>query len=115
MVNLHIRLRFASFLIPFILLFTGCGGDDNPVTSEPNTVQPPSSTPAPTPAQRPACIVGMELGPGESCSFGSAVFEVRDDGIGCVGGICAGGGLTLNNFRASKITGTSRWRIDGLP
>lgn len=105
-----------SFLFMAGFLVAACGSNGNPVNSEQNTIPPPTPPPTPPPVQRPACTVGMELGQGESCTFGSAVFEVRDDGFGCVGGsICAGTGLNLNNFRATKITGTSRWRIDGLP
>ena len=109
-----LKLLSAAISIMIGLSLVACGGDSNPVTSEP-TMQTPTPQPTPPPVQRPACTVGMELGLGESCSFSGGVFEVRDDGFGCVGGICAGTGLTLNNFRASKITGTSRWSIDGLP
>ena len=69
-----------------------------------------------------ACFVGQELSPGQSCTVdipnvnvGSNRFEVRSDGFGCYGNICAGTGMDLNGFQASKIEGTSRWRIDGLP
>ena len=69
-----------------------------------------------------ACSVGMVVRPNESCTVyiprinvGSNLFVVRSDGFGCYGSICAGTGMNLNGFRASKISGTSRWRIDGLP
>ena len=69
-----------------------------------------------------ACSVGQELSPGQSCTVdipnvnvGSNRFEVRTDGSGCYGNICAGTGLNLNGFQANKIAGTSRWRINALP
>ena len=85
------------------------------------------STPTPTtdeetPTTGDACAVGQELSPGQSCTVdipnvnvGSNRFEVRSDGSGCYGNICAGTGVNLNGFQASKIAGTSRWRIDALP
>ena len=70
-----------------------------------------------------ACVVGLELSPGQFCtvdipgiSVGSNRFEVRSDGRGCYGGsICAGNGLNLGGFRASRISGTDNWRIDAVP
>jgi len=78
-------------------------------------------------ARRPrpggACVVGLELSPGQFCtvdiprvSVGSNRFEVRSDGFGCYGGsICAGTGLNLSGFRATRISGTDNWRIEALP
>ena len=73
-------------------------------------------------AQSDACRVGQELGPGDYCtvdipnvSVGSNRFEVQSDGRGCYGFICSGQSIDLNGFRASRIDGTSRWRIDALP
>ena len=78
-------------------------------------------------APRPggACAAGLELSPGQFCSvhipgivLSSAQrkrFEILDDGRGCYGDFCAGFGLNLNGFRASKVWGTDRWRIDALP
>lgn len=117
-------IRYCSLLIcPLLIVvafFAGaCGDDGNPVTTTPTTQQPtqPTQPTQPSPSPRPSCNIGMELGPGESCSFSGGVFEVRDDGFGCIGGgsLCAGTGITINNFRASKISGTSRWTINGLP
>ena len=72
--------------------------------------------------QADACRVGQELRPGESCTVeipglnvGSNRFEVRSDGRGCYGSICSSESLNLSGFRASKIAGTARWRIDALP
>ena len=62
-----------------------------------------------------ACSVGQVLSPGQSCNVGNGRFVVRSDGYGCFGFACAGESLTINRFRASKIAGTSRWRIDALP
>ncbi len=69
-----------------------------------------------------ACRVGQELGPGDYCTVdipgvnvGTDRFEVRADGRGCYGGHCSGGSLNLGGFRASRIGGTSRWRIDAVP
>ncbi len=73
-------------------------------------------------AQSDACRVGQELSPGDYCtvdipniSVGTNRFEVRSDGRGCYGGICSGNAMNLNGFEASRIDGTSRWRIDALP
>ena len=73
-------------------------------------------------AQSDACRVGQELEPGDYCtvdipnvSVGTNRFEVRSDGFGCYGFICSGSSMNLNGFRASRITGTSRWRIDAVP
>ena len=79
------------------------------------------NTSGPTPDG--GCVVGLELSPGQFCavdipgvSVGSNRFEVRSDGRGCYGAsICAGNSLNLNGFRASRISGTNRWRIDALP
>ena len=60
-----------------------------------------------------ACFVGQELSPGQSCTFGSNTFRVTSEGQGCVGGICAGTGLTLNDFSATKSGDT--WTIESLP
>ena len=44
------------------------------------------------------------------------VRAVRSDGSGCYdGSICGRHRLNINDFRASKISGTLRWRIDALP
>ena len=73
-------------------------------------------------AQSDACRVGQELSPGDYCtvdipnvSAGTNRFEVGSDGRGCYGGICSGNAMSLNGFEASRIAGTSRWRIDALP
>ena len=60
-----------------------------------------------------ACFVGQELSPGQSCTFGSNTFRVTSEGRGCVGGICAGTGLNLNDFSATKSGDT--WTIESLP
>ena len=60
-----------------------------------------------------ACFVGQELSPGQSCTFGSNTFRVTSEGRGCVGGICAGTGLHLNDFSATKSGDT--WTIVSLP
>ena len=86
------------------------------------------------------CSIGLELDPGQGCDVpGAGAFSVRADG--CVdetpsfpdgtfrlsigqmsstssGGksqSCISGHLGIGPFRASKISGTSRWRIDALP
>ena len=80
----------------------------------------PGSAPPPPPSSD-ACRLGDELNPGESCripGFRYSPFEVRADGRGCLTGsgtICAGNSLNINGFRAARISGTSRWRIDALP
>ena len=72
-------------------------------------------------AQDP-CRVDQVLSPGQRCTVdvpggavGGNVFEVTSDGRGCFGSICSGGSININGFRASRIEGTSNWRIDALP
>ncbi len=61
-------------------------------------------------------MVGQQVRPGQSCTFGSNRFEVRSNGQGCYNGsICSGNSLNINSFRASRISGTDNWRIDALP
>ena len=79
-----------------------------------------------------ACRVGQVLSPGQSCtSTNGRSFEVNSDGDGCTYTADLGGdgwrigGLRICNsrdpfvnfgsFRASRIDGTSRWRIDARP
>ena len=73
-------------------------------------------------AQSDACRVGQELGPGDHCtvdipniSAGTNRFEVRSDGTGCYGFICSDNAMDLNGFKASRMAGTLRWRIDAVP
>ena len=74
-------------------------------------------------AQSDACRVGQELGPGESCTidvpgFRYDRFEVSRDGIACLSGrgqFCSAPVLIWEDFRASRISGTDRWRINALP
>ena len=105
------------YLCTLILTFAfACGGDNGPTAPEPEPPDPTPVQPTPsTPVTRPVCTVGMELGPGESCMFGDAVLLVREDGFGCVGPICTGTSVTINDFSATRIAGTDRWRIDSLP
>ncbi len=84
-----------------------------PPTPQPPTPQPP--TPPGGGSGGGACSVGQVLSPGQSCNVGNNRFVVRSDGYGCFGFACAGESLTSNRFRASRIAGTSRWRIDALP
>ena len=105
------------YLCVLILAFAfACGSDNGPTAPEPEP-EPPAPTPVQptTPVTRPVCTVGMELGPGDSCEFGGTVLRVREDGFGCVGPLCAGTGVTINDFSATRIAGTDRWRIDSLP
>lgn len=100
------------------VLAFGCG--DNPTPSPPTSptiTQTTTTTPTTTTTTASdACEVGQQLRPGESCTFGSDRFEVRSNGQGCYNGsICAGSGLNINGFRASRISGTDNWRIDALP
>ena len=69
-----------------------------------------------------ACRVDQVLMPGDSCtvdvpgvSLGSNEFRVTPEGRGCYGGLCSGGTVNISGFVASKIGGTSNWRIDALP
>ena len=59
------------------------------------------------------CFVGQELRPGQSCTYGSNTFRVTSAGQGCVGGICAGTGLYLNDFSATRSGDT--WTIVSVP
>ena len=69
----------------------------------------------PRPMAGGACVVGLELSPGQFCTVGADRFEVQSDGSACFGFICAGTGITINNFRAARISGTDNWRIESLP
>ncbi len=109
-------LPFRLAMIVAMGLLVACGGDDSPVAPAPDP-DPPEATPTPPPSGR-ACTVGLELGAGQSCTFGGVKFEVRDDGFGCAfgGSICAGSGVSLNNFSAKKVSDNPvRWRIEALP
>ena len=65
-----------------------------------------------------SCEIGATLSAGQSCSHESTgnmfTFTVRDDGTGCVGGVCAGRGIQLNNFSARK-NANGQWEILALP
>ena len=74
--------------------------------------QTTTPTAPPTPGA-PGCHTGMTLGVGESCQHGSMILTVQDDGSACVGTICAGTGMTLGGFVASR-TGDS-WTVEQLP
>ena len=88
-----------------------CGGD----TMEPD---------APSPTAAPACQVGQEVSPGQSCSVATNLrFTVMSDGFGCLirssGGEenwqCHNNEVDSGGFSASRIPDTSRWRIDSAP
>ena len=65
---------------------------------------------------RGACAVGMELNPGHACSVGSDRFTVLANGSGRFGCcLTSGRGIHINQFSASRITGTDRWRINSVP
>ena len=84
---------------------------------------------APAAAQPQECMVGQELGPGDSCTIPGGpgrtyTIEVRDDGQACITGpevpanFCQDTVFNeplLRGFEASRIEGTSRWRIDAMP
>ena len=65
-----------------------------------------------------SCEIGATLSAGQSCSHESTgnmfTFTVRDDGTGCVGGVCGGRGIQLNNFSARK-NANGQWEILALP
>ena len=65
-----------------------------------------------------SCEIGATLSAGQSCSHESTgsmfTFTVRDDGTGCVGGVCSGSGVTINNFSARK-NASGQWEIVALP
>ena len=103
------RVTMYRFLCILMLAFAfACGSDNGPTAPEPEP-------PAPTPVQPHHTRDAPRLGPGDSCEFGGSVLRVREDGFGCVGPLCAGTGVTINDFSATKIAGTDRWRIDSLP
>lgn len=68
----------------------------------------------PTPV---TCSVGVTLTRGEGCQHDDGTnqfaFTVREDGAGCVGGICSGGALQIGDFAASRDGDT--WTIEALP
>ena len=57
------------------------------------------------------------LTPGQSCSYegGGSFFtlDVREDNYACVGGICAGNSLNINNL--SVVSDGQVWVIESLP
>ena len=62
-----------------------------------------------------ACRVGQVLSPGDSCTVGSDTFQVLADGSGRYGCcITAGQGITINTFRAVRISNTNNWRIESI-
>ena len=65
-----------------------------------------------------SCEIGATLSAGQSCSHESTgstfTFTVRDDGTGCVGGICSGRSVTIKNFSARK-NDSGQWEITALP
>ena len=65
----------------------------------------------------PVCQVDDVLTPGDSCEIpgNGGTFRVTAAGSGCIGGICGGTGLNINQFSAEKIAGTNNWRITALP
>lgn len=113
------RLRVPSLLgwmLAVMLTAAGAACSDTPDTSgtaapETTTTRAPATTAAPVSAG--ACRSGQVLGPGDSCTVDSNVFEVQPDGRACFGGsICVGTGLNLNQFQANRIAGSDDWRID---
>ena len=111
------------------LFLVGCGDEEEPSLvegdEEGNGEQEVSSAEEISPmADVPAvpdevrCVVGLTLKIGESCSYvgggNNFTFNVRDDGLGCVGGLCSGNSVQINRFSASKNPDGS-WTINGLP
>ncbi len=63
-----------------------------------------------------ACAIGPVAGSGCSHEGGgsSFTFTINDDGSACIGGICSGRSLTINNFSAMK-NADGTWEITALP
>lgn len=65
-----------------------------------------------------ACSVGGTVSPGQSCGHesegNSFTFTVSADGTGCVGGICAGQSISINNFSAKRNNDGS-WEVTAIP
>ena len=55
------------------------------------------------------------LRPGESRAVGSEKFQVLANGSGRYGNKTAGNSISVDNFKASRISGTDNWRIDAVP
>ena len=122
------RSRFFMFMIAAVtaVVLSGCGGGDTKSASSGSMPTPPQ-TPGETP-QMPgggspmttptACMVGGTLSAGQSCSHespgNSFTFSVNASGQGCVGGICSGTSITINNFSASKNS-AGDWEVTALP
>ncbi len=124
----RLSILVITALAAVTLAISGCGGGDKKsvVTMTPpaqtpggSTMTPPQTpgggSPMPTPT---SCMVGGTLSAGQSCSHESPgnrfTFTVRDDGTGCVGGICGGAGITTNNFSARKNS-AGDWEVTALP
>ena len=115
------RNRFLMFMIATVatVVLSGCGGGDSKSAAREPMPSTPMTTPTPTPTPTPgACTVGGTLSAGQSCSHespgNSFTFSVDANGRGCVGGICSGTAVTINNFSASKNS-AGDWEITALP
>ncbi len=110
--------HFCLFLAcAFCGVVVGCS-DSTP------TAPTPTPTPATTAPVSMACRVGQTVGPGQSCTVGAdRQFEVDLDGRGClVAGVgsmvsrfCSGARIAIEDFAASRVSGTNDWRIEATP
>ena len=112
--------RFLLFMIAAVatMVLSGCGGGGGgtrPMTDGGSMTPDDGSTAMPTPS---ACEVGGTVSRGSSCSHVSSgnrfTFTVSADGTGCVGGICSGGSIRINNFAATRNDDGS-WEVTALP
>ena len=134
------RLACTLFMMTTMVL-AGCGGGgggsmprmtETP-TPTPETPTPTPETPTPTPDDgsmmdddmmmgggtgpgTSACAIGPVAGSGCSHEGGgsSFTFTINDDGTACIGGICSGRSITINNFSAMK-NADGTWEITALP
>ena len=109
--------RFLMFMIAAVatVVISGCGGGDKKSGAREPMPSTPMTTPTPTPG---ACTVGGTLSAGQSCSHespgNSFTFSVNASEQGCVGGICSGTSVTINNFSARK-NNAGDWEVTALP
>ena len=117
------KLMWYAAAASLAVALSGCGGGGGGSSIPSTTMMPGDGGTTMMPGDGSSmvpgsCEIGATLSAGQSCSHESTgnrfTFTVRDDGTGCVGGVCSGGGIQINNFSARKNT-NGQWEILALP
>ncbi len=134
------RFRWLTILtlLAIAVVLSACSDSPAP-TPEPTTTPTDTPTSVPVATEMPEetapsgtgdadsssgeCAVGLELNPGDRCSYAEFTISIRSDGAavldGNIGGIRMGNtvmqgqSMNLNRFRATKEGST--WTIESLP